>query len=133
MRYSAALYTSLFDSGELSAQISEQRAALERAGIAYLQAWLAAVRETDDLLNTLQANQQRLDRSAQLIEVEEKLFEATRRRYERGISDYLPVLAAVRSLQQQQRDHLALQAERLRIIVRLHTAMGLPATREAEA
>lgn len=117
---------SVFDSGRLDSRIAAQRARLERAGIEYLQSWLAAVRETDDLLNALNTNRETLRRSEHLTKVAEDLFEATRRRYERGISDYLPVLAAVRALQQQQRDHLALQAEQLRIIVRLHTAMGLP-------
>lgn len=123
---------SLFDSGRLDARVAEHRAALESSGIAYLQAWLAAVRETDDLVNALRTSQDQLKQSEQRSAVAQELFLATRRRYERGISDYLPVLAALRSLQQQQRDHLALQAEHQRIIVRLHTAMGLPgSTQEA--
>ena len=117
---------SLFDSGRLDARAAERRAELERSGIEYLQAWLQAVRETEDLLHTLQAVRTQLRLSEQRNQVATELFEASRRRYERGISDYLPVLAALRTLQQQQRDHLALQAEQLRVIVRLHSAMGLP-------
>jgi outer membrane protein TolC len=52
------------------------------------------------------------------------LLQAATRRYERGVSDYLPVLAALRGQQQQQRDHLALQAELARIRVEVHHAMG---------
>ena len=117
---------SVFDSGRLSAGIAEQRAQLQQAGLSYLQNWLQAVRETDDLANRLVASREQIKRSQQVSEAAGELFEATRRRYERGISDYLPVLGALRSLQQQQRDHLALQAEQLRITVRLHTALGLP-------
>lgn len=122
-----AASASLFDSGRIDARVAERRASLEGAGIAYLQAWLAAVRETDDLVNAIRTSRILLEQSEKRSAVAQELFLATRRRYERGISDYLPVLAALRSLQQQQRDHLALQAEHQRIIVRLHTAMGLPA------
>ncbi|MEE4662215.1 MAG: TolC family protein, partial [Halieaceae bacterium] len=117
---------SLFDSGRLDARAAARRAELERSGIEYLQAWLQAVRETEDLLHTLQAVRTQVALSEQRNRVATELFEASRRRYERGVSDYLPVLAALRTLQQQQRDHLALQAEQLRVIVRLHSAMGLP-------
>lgn len=117
---------SLFDSGALQASSAEHRAELERAGIDYLSSWLDAVRETDDLLQGLQINSERLRLSERRTRVASNLFDATRRRYERGITDYLPVLAALRSLQQQQRDHLGLRVQRLRLIVRLHTAMGLP-------
>jgi len=116
----------LFDGGALDAQTTAQRADLQRAGVDYLASWLAAVQETDDLLQSLKSNGERLALSDERSRVASDLFEATRRRYERGVSDYLPVLAALRSLQQQQRDHLALQAERLRLVVRLHSAMGLP-------
>jgi len=117
---------SLFDSGRLDARAAAQRAELERSGSAYLEAWLQAVRENEDLLHTLRASRTQLRLSAQRNQVATDLFEASRRRYERGVSDYLPVLAALRTLQQQQRDHLALQADQLRVIVRLHGAMGLP-------
>ena len=42
------------------------------------------------------------------------------------ISDYLPVLAALRGLQQQERDHLALRAALGRARIRLHHALGNP-------
>jgi len=117
----------LFDSGRQDAIDAQKRAALERAGIEYLQTWLATVRDANDLVEELRANKALLQLSENRGKVASALFDSTRRRYERGISDYLPVLAALSSLQQQQRDHLALQAQRLRLIVRLHSAMGLPA------
>jgi len=120
----------LFDSGALNATIAQQNAALEQSGIEYLQAWLSAVRETDDLINSLTTNKLQLQNSNNLGQIAGELFEAAQHRYKRGISDYLPVLAALRSLQQQQRDHLSLQAEQQRIRVKLHTAMGLPVNKQ---
>lgn len=117
---------SLFDSGRLAAASAQQAALLRQQGVRYLQSWLQALRETDDLLNQAAADSEQLARSLVVSDASQALFEASRRRYERGISDYLPVLGALRSLQQQQRDHLALEAEQQRTLVRLHTALGLP-------
>jgi outer membrane protein TolC len=116
----------LFDSGRLSAAESERAALLQQAGVQYLQTWLQAVRETDDLLNQVQRSHEQLQLSQAASEAAAALFDATRSRYQRGIIDYLPVLDALQSLQRQQRDHLALQAEHQRVLVRLHTALGLP-------
>lgn len=116
----------LFDSGAKRAEIERQRALLQAAGQAYLSAWLTAVAQVDDLLAEEQSLRQRLELSRQRLDVANKLLEAVTRRYQRGISDYLPVLAGLRSLQQQERDHLALQAELARVRVRLHGALGLP-------
>lgn len=115
----------LWDSGRWEAASAAEAAERQAAAQAYLQAWLKAVRQTEDLLSEHAANAQQLERSAQRLEVAKDLFAATERRYRRGISDYLPVLGALRGLQQQQRDHLALQTEQQRIRVRLHSAMGL--------
>ena len=67
---------------------------------------------------------ERIALSEQRLKIVDTLLLAARRRYERGVSDYLPVLAAVRGQQQQQRDHLALQAELARTRARLHRAIG---------
>ena len=122
----------VFDSGRLQAGIDEQAALLEQAGSQYLQSWLSAVRETDDLANRVNSGEQQVALSQQASRAAEDLFAAARRRYERGVSDYLPVINALRSLQTQQRSHLALLAEQQRLIVRLHTAMGLPRGQAAE-
>lgn len=116
----------LFDSGRLSAQFQAGAADLQGAGVDYLQDWLSALRRTEDLIAAQQSGLAQLELSAERLRVNEQLFKAAERRYRRGVSDYLPVLAALRSLQQQERDHLALQAEQQRITIRLHSAMGLP-------
>ncbi len=121
----------LFDSGAKRAAIDEKRALLRKAGIRYLQTWLAAVRETDDLLNTLDSQDRQLQKTRQRLAIADRLYRATLSRYRRGVTDYLPVLTALRDLQQQQREALHLQAERERTLVRLKTAIGLPGHREA--
>lgn len=116
----------LFDSGARAARIGQRRALLEQAGLRYLQDWLSAVRETDDLLHTVDALDRQLSRNREARHTAEQLYRATLSRYQRGIGDYLPVLTALRDLQQQQREALRLRAERQRNLVRLKSAAGLP-------
>lgn len=114
----------LFDSGRKVAVAEEQRAELAAAGEQYLNDWLEAVIEVDNLIHAEASLRERIALSEQRLETVATLLQAATRRYERGVSDYLPVLAALRGQQQQQRDHLALQAELARIRVEVHHAMG---------
>ena len=114
----------LFDSGSKVAMAEEQRAELAAAGEQYLADWFAVVIEVDNLIHAEASLRERIVLSEQRLKTVDTLLTAAKRRYERGVSDYLPVLAALRGQQQQQRDHLALQAELARTRVRLHRAMG---------
>lgn len=114
----------LFDSGLKTAIAEEARAQLAAAGHAYLANWLNRVIELDNLISTESGLRDRIDLSRQRLETAEALLAAAQRRYDRGVSDYLPVLAALRGLQQQQRDHLSLRATLGRVRIRLHHAQG---------
>ena len=120
----------LFDSGGKRSIAAERRALLAAAGEQYLADWTGSVLDIDDLIQLEASLRERIDLSQQRLATARALLSATRRRYERGVSDYLPVLEALRGLQQQQRDHLALQAELARSRVRLHHAMGHPAAED---
>lgn len=114
----------LFDSGSKVAIAEEQRAELVAAGEQYLADWFAVVIEVDNLIHADSRLRERIALSEHRLKTVDTLLTAARRRYERGVSDYLPVLAALRGQQQQQRDHLALQAELARTRVRLHRAIS---------
>ncbi len=120
----------LFDSGSKHAIAAERRADLVAAGERYLRDWIEIVLGIDDLLHEEASLRQRIELSLQRLQTAKALLDATQRRYRRGVSDYLPVLEALRSLQQQQRDHLALQAELARTRLRLHHALGSPQPQE---
>ena len=87
--------------------------------------------EVDDLIHQEASLRERIVLSEQRLETAEALLKASQRRYEQGVSDYLPVLAALRGMQQQQRDQLALLAELARSRVRLHRALGHPMAADA--
>jgi len=114
----------LVDSGRKVAIAEERRAELAAAGERYLADWLAAVIEVDNLIHAEASLRERITLSEQRLDTVDTLLRAATRRYERGVSDYLPVLAALRSQQQQQRDHLALQAALARVRVELHRSLG---------
>lgn len=121
----------LFDGGANKARIEQKRAGLRKAGVRYLQTWLAAVRKVDDLLNTQHTQEQELQQTRKRLQIGNQLYRGTLSRYQRGITDYLPVLTAVRDLQRQQREALHLETERQRTLVRLKIAIGLPPDRDA--
>lgn len=114
----------LFDSGARDAVAAAERARLERQGALLLQAWVNAVNEVDTLLNEQQQRAQQITLSANRLAVAQQLLAAARQRYARGITDYLPVLAALRTLQTQQSSHLDLQAAQLATVIRLRHAQG---------
>ncbi len=116
----------LFDSGTKQAIAAERRAELAAAGEQHLSDWLDIVIRVDDLLNEEASLLERIALSEERLASSRALLDATQRRYERGISDYLPVLEALRGLQQQQRDHLALRALLAQTRIRLHHALGDP-------
>ena len=114
----------LFDGGRKLAVAEQRRAQLAAAGQQLLDDWINAVIEADTLIHEESSLRDLIALSDQRLATAEALLKAAQGRYERGVSDYLPVLAALRGLQQQQRDHLSLQAELARVRVRLHHALG---------
>ena len=114
----------LFDGGRKIAIAEQRRAQLVAAGQQLLDDWINLVIEADTLIHEENSLRDRIALSDLRLATAEALLKAAQRRYERGVSDYLPVLAALRGLQQQQRDHLSLQAELARARVRLHHALG---------
>ena len=114
----------LVDSGRKIGIAEQRRAQLVAVGQQLLNDWIQAVVEADTLIYEEHSLRDRIALSEQRLVTAEALLKAAQRRYERGVSDYLPVLAALRGLQQQQRDHLALQAELARVRIRLHHALG---------
>jgi outer membrane protein TolC len=114
----------VFDGGRLVAVAEQRRAELVGAGEQLLLDWFDSVLAADTLIQEQASLLQRLALSADRLVTAEALLRATRQRYERGVSDYLPVLEALRGLQLQQRADLALRAELERTRVRLHHALG---------
>lgn len=131
LRLALSAGMNLVDGGQHHADTQIAATDLQSAGLNYLQTWLDHLAQVEALLQRIQVSTQQLSDSENRLAVSSELFDAAQRRYERGVSDYLPVLSAQRSLNQQQRNHLSLQAQRQRLIVQLQTATAIrPQTEE---
>ncbi|MEM8987548.1 MAG: TolC family protein [Pseudomonadota bacterium] len=121
----ASTALTVFDTGAKRAAVQRRRAELEEAGAAYVRDWLAAVAGVDSLIAEERQTTDAIALSDERLATARRLLEAAQRRYRQGASDFLPVLDAVQSVQQQERANLSLRADLARTRINLHTALGL--------
>jgi NodT family efflux transporter outer membrane factor (OMF) lipoprotein len=114
----------LLDWGQREAAVDFARAFHEEALLAFSQAYLVALQEVETTL--WQEHQQRelLEALARRVDLLTRTVEGTRWRYAQGITDYLPVLTAVRELQAAQRELLSRRRELVSVRVQLFRALG---------
>ena len=120
----ANLVAPLFDGGRRSAEVERSRAVVTERLNTFGQVALVALKEVEDAL-VLEARQQEhvvaLERS--VLQARETL-KAAKVRYVSGLSDYLPVLAALQALQSTERRALSAKRQRLSYRIQLHRALG---------
>jgi NodT family efflux transporter outer membrane factor (OMF) lipoprotein len=114
----------LLDGGRRKAEIQRLKAVVEENLAAYRQTILTAVQEVEDALvgdSKLQAHLAGL--KAQLNAAKNALNEA-RSRYRNGLSDYLPVLTQLVTVQNLERTIIQRKADLLVARINLHRALG---------
>ncbi len=114
----------VFDGGRRKAEVDRNKAIVKEALGGYGQVMLQALQEVEDAL--IQERKQtdflkELDRQVNLAQ--DTLREA-RMRYANGLSDYLPVLAALESLQTVERSQITAERQLLSFRVQLYRALG---------
>jgi len=120
----AGLTGTLFDGGRLRAEEKRNRAVLEERIGAYAQAVLTALREVEDALSNRRAAEELVGSTeVELAAAKATLVEA-RLRYGNGLSEYLPVLDALRAQQETQRRLLTARRQLLSAQVELYRALG---------
>ena len=122
----------VFDSGSKSAAIKRSGAQYEEFGTVLLRDWLAALAEIDTLIAQEREGLESIRLTEERLETANQLLDSARRRYRQGASDYLPVLNALSSIQSQEQRLIGLRASQARLRIRLHAALGLPPTAEAD-
>ena len=120
----ASLAAPLIDGGRRKAEVDRAQAVLDGALSAYRQTILSAFREVEDALVRERRTREGLEALANQHAEAELTLEEARRRYEKGLSDYLPVLTALRSVQQLERELLHLRTALFTNRVVLHRALG---------
>jgi outer membrane protein TolC len=104
-------------------KVKEQQAKVREKMAAWSQAYLEAVAEVENNLMNEQEQGRVLQALEEQQEVAEALLEQVRRRYLQGQTDYLPVLAALASVQNLERDRI--RQERLVLSYRLQLCHSL--------
>jgi outer membrane protein TolC len=114
----------LLDWGRRAAAVDFARAFHEENLLAFSEAYLVALQEVETTL--WQEGQQRelLSALGERVRLLERTVEGTRWRYSQGITDYLPVLTAVRELQAAQRELLTRRRELVSLRIQLFRALG---------
>lgn len=124
----AGLVGPLIDAGERRAVVDQRRARLEGAITQFSADYLQAVRDVEVALLDERKQVEAVELQAEQLEIAERLLTETRNRYSQGLTDYLPVLAAVATEQNLERSLIRSRRELLTARIRLHRALGGPMT-----
>jgi NodT family efflux transporter outer membrane factor (OMF) lipoprotein len=127
----ASLAGPVFDAGIRKAEVDRRQAQLRERLADYSGAYLAAVRDVETTLLRERKQAERVRRLNGQLEIAQRLLTETRNRYSQGLTDYLPVLGAVVTEQNLQRDVITARRELLGLRVALHRALGGPMTEES--
>ena len=112
------------DFGERQAEVQRRRAVVEERLLAYSQAYLTAIEEVEDALWQERRHRELIEALEKELDIARRNLKETRIRYGQGLTDYLPVLAAVQSLQALERSLLTRRRELVSIRVLLYRALG---------
>jgi NodT family efflux transporter outer membrane factor (OMF) lipoprotein len=118
------LVAPLFDGGKLAADAERARARLSEVVQGYAQTVLAALAEVEDALTSEQAGQVALESLDRQLALATEILARVQEAYTAGLSDYLKVLDAMRSLQSLQRQRLQLQSDLLQTRIALCRALA---------
>lgn len=121
----------LFDAGERKAVVDERRAQLDAALAEFSNSYLEAVRDVETALLRERKQAERVALQQNQLDTAKRLLTETRNRYRQGLTDYLPVLAAVTTEQNLERELITSRRELLSARVALHRALGGPMNRPA--
>ncbi|RWX43379.1 Outer membrane efflux protein [Candidatus Electrothrix aarhusensis] len=104
--------------------MERQKAKVEEKIAAWSQAYLEAVEEVENSLRQEQEQSKLLKALEEQLRVAGSLLEQTRNRYLNGVSDYLPVLSALVSVQNLERTLIRQQRVQLSYRLQLYHALG---------
>jgi multidrug efflux system outer membrane protein len=114
----------LIDFGRAESMVAQAEARQRQALISYRATVQTAFQEVLDALAGLQRNDERLQAQSRQVEALRRAADLARQRYEGGVSSYLEVLDAERSLFNTQLALVQTQRDRLQATVNLYRALG---------
>jgi multidrug efflux system outer membrane protein len=120
----ANLLQPIFAGGALRGKVEVRQSQQRQAVYAYERTLLQAFREVEDALVTLRKVGQQRTELQQRATAEGQVVELAELRYKGGVSDYLEVLDAQRSLFNAQIDDATTASEHTRSLIQLYKALG---------
>ncbi|HZZ41494.1 MAG TPA: efflux transporter outer membrane subunit [Tepidisphaeraceae bacterium] len=114
----------IFDAGKIHNQIHVQEAREDQAILAYRQVVLTALKEVEDALVAYDKTQQRVAALRDAVEAERKAVRISNDLYKQGLTDFLSVLDAERTLYASEDGLAAGEGEIATSLVALYKALG---------
>lgn len=114
----------VIDWGGREAEVRRRRALVRERLLALSQAYLTAIEEVENALWQERRERELIAALDKELAIARRNLKETRARYSQGLTDYLPVLAAVQSLQALERNVLTRRRELVSIRVLLYRALG---------
>ncbi|MCA9547668.1 MAG: efflux transporter outer membrane subunit [Myxococcales bacterium] len=114
----------VFDGGRLSAEIDRSKAALRERVAALASVSLTALREVEDALVQEARRREHLARLEAQLALAQRLHEDSQARYLEGVTDYLPVFTALRTVQGLEQGLLAARRQLISDRIQLYRALG---------
>lgn len=124
--YSAgpSLSIPIFEGGRLRSTLALREAQQQEAAITYRKTVLSAFQEVDDALTGFTAEQRRLDRLDASVQASKRALDIANKRYVRGLSNYLDVLTAQKTLLTSEQQWVDSTATVSTNLVALYKALG---------
>ena len=124
--YSAgpSLSIPIFEGGRLRATLALREAQQQEAAITYRKTVLSAFQEVDDALTGFAAEQRRRDRLDRSVQASRRALDIANQRYIRGLSNYLDVLTAQKTLLTNEQQWVDSTATVSTNLVALYKALG---------
>ncbi|ALM86551.1 efflux transporter outer membrane subunit [Bordetella sp. N] len=114
----------IFEGGRLRATLALREAQQQEAAITYRKTVLSAFKEVDDAMTGFAAEQRRRDRLEASVQASRRALDLANKRYVRGISNYLDVLTAQKTLLTNEQQWVDSTATISTNLVSLYKALG---------
>jgi NodT family efflux transporter outer membrane factor (OMF) lipoprotein len=117
-------FASIVNWGSLKGEVEKQKAVLREILADYSQSYITAIEEVENSLITEKNYTDLLKALDNQLTISQANLKETRNRYMQGLTDYLPVLSALVSLQNLERDILTRHRQLISIRLLLYRALG---------
>lgn len=114
----------VIDWGRRKAEVERQKAIVDEQLALYSQAFLVAIEEVENALSQEKEQLALLNALDDQYRIAQGTLEETRKRYLQGVSDYLPLLTALQSVQKLEQDMLREKRELISNRILLYRALG---------